>query len=171
LARSTREDPPRLLHEAAAYDGTKHYWFNMIRKRLRVASSEIEEQQLYLAYQRQRLADLEAMSHTMTDLSKATRREQIERPYPTRAFTEDLLEVLQLMCEGHDENMQNFLRTQPTLEDVRRWHSNSRCQLCAEFAQRDIASLRRRLKLMFSPRSGDYCAICGLKWTATTPSR
>ena len=42
--------------------------------------------------------------------AKEAMREDIERPYPSHAFVVDVLEMLRLQCEGHNEASQDFLR-------------------------------------------------------------
>ena len=38
---------------------------------------------------------------------------EVEKPFETHAFSAELLEMLRLLCEGHNEEMQDFLRVQP----------------------------------------------------------
>ena len=45
-------------------------------------------------------------------------RTDLERDFPSRSFVLDVLELLRLMCEGHNEDFQNFLREQPN-ESIR----------------------------------------------------
>ena len=39
---------------------------------------------------------------------------EAEQAFPERAFAMETLELTRLLCEGHNNEMQNFLREQPT---------------------------------------------------------
>ena len=46
-------------------------------------------------------------------------RDRVERPFPSRSFVIEALETLRLLCEGHNNAMQEHLREQPNdLSDI-----------------------------------------------------
>ena len=98
------------LHAA---DGSEGSLLAKCKNRLRRGVKEIKERKIYLQQQEDRREDFEEMALGLSAAAREAMREDIERPYPSRAFVCDVLEVLRLLCEGHNQTAQEFLRTQP----------------------------------------------------------
>ena len=58
------------------------------------------------------------MTEGLSAATVVAMRTDLERDFPSRSFVLDVLELLRLMCEGHNEDFQNFLREQPN-ESIR----------------------------------------------------
>ena len=103
----------------AALDGTRCGGLLItIRTLLKRAVAEIGDRKLYMSYQRERLAGFEEETKGRDADAKEVLKTEIEQPFPTRAFAVDTLELIQLLCEGHYNCMQDFLREQPQIEKL-----------------------------------------------------
>ena len=96
-----------------AADGTEGSFLAKCKLRLIRGQKEIKERKIYLQQQADRREDFDEMAVGLSAAAKEAMREDIERPYPSRAFVVDVLETLRLLCEGHNEASQDFLREQP----------------------------------------------------------
>jgi hypothetical protein len=99
------------LHSA---DGTEGSFLAKTKTRLRLGFKEIKDRKIYLAQQQDRRADFEEATAGLSAVAREAMREDVERPYPSRAFVVSTLEMLRLLCEGHHEPLQDFLRAQPS---------------------------------------------------------
>ena len=62
--------------------------------------------------QSERRESFKLVTEGLSARAKAMVLEDVERPFQSKAFVVDVLETLRLMCEGHNEAMQDFLRVQ-----------------------------------------------------------
>ena len=86
--------------------------------RMRLAVKEIPERKIYAAGQEARRALLEE-SDNLTKATVESMLKENAKEFPTRAYVALQLEFLRLLCEGHQEKMQQYLRDQPsTLYDI-----------------------------------------------------
>ncbi len=93
-------------------DGSKGSFFGAIKWRVRLAIKELKDRKVYLAQQEERRALWEEATDGLSASAKAMLREDIERPFASRASLVDVLELLRLLCEGHRVDAQDYLRTQ-----------------------------------------------------------
>ena len=99
--------------ELRPYDGSGRDFLATMRWRLRLAVKEIHEKKWYLEQQRERR---ESFAEATAGLSAATvvaLRAQLEKDFPARSHEMEVLELLRLMCEGHNQRWQDFLCEQP----------------------------------------------------------
>ena len=82
------------------------------KRRIRLGIKEIKERKVFLMQQRERRESFKLVTEGLSARAKAMMLEDVERPFQSKAFVADVLETLRLMCEGHNEAMQDFLRVQ-----------------------------------------------------------
>ena len=67
---------------------------------------------MFIAQQEERLSAFSEVTQGMSARAKAMMEEDIERPFDSKSCVSDVLELLRLMCEGHNVEMQDYLRHQ-----------------------------------------------------------
>lgn len=109
-------DPMR-ADSVAAYDGGRQSFFHKMRAHLRLALSEIREAKIHREQQAERRAAFaeQAAAHEWSDATKAAMLAEIERPFAERSMVLNVLELLRLLCEGHNSQVQDLLREQSSV--------------------------------------------------------
>ena len=100
-----------------AYDGSRHGFLEMMRRRLQLAIKEVPERKLFHEYQavrRRSCAELRGFGAA----AKSALRKEIDKPFASQALATEVLRLLQLMCEGHNNEMQELLREQTYNESL-----------------------------------------------------
>ena len=126
---------PTHVASCRAFDGGSSSFFDKMRHLLRVALGEIREAKIYREQQRERLAVFEEHAHLLdwSDATKAVMLLEVSRPFASRSFVMDVLELLRLLCEGHNTLMQDLLREQSTAT------TSARVDLVSEIASLLVA--------------------------------
>lgn len=79
---------------------------------MRVGIIEINERTLYEQNIEQQRKLLASSTAGLSPATAAAMRSHLSHPFETCAYTLEALETLQLLCEGHNETLQNFLKEQ-----------------------------------------------------------
>ena len=101
------------LVDLDAFDGTGNSFVESMRARLRIAAREIRERKVYQQMQSERKEVFEEESAGLSVATVLVMRHDLEAPFPARSHVMEVLELLQLLCEGHNNEMQDFMRVQP----------------------------------------------------------
>jgi len=96
--------------DARAFDGSGSSWMPAVKARLRRGIKEIDERKMYLALQAERRAMLPELTAGLTAAAALAVTNDVEAPFQTQAFVAEALEMLSLLCEGHNVQMQDYLR-------------------------------------------------------------
>ena len=107
-------DPVRQV-EVRAFDGTDGRVLEMLKWRLRRASTEICEEKIYRENQRERQLTFDEDTADLLPLTKAAMRAEMDLPFPSRSFVMQTLTFIQLLCEGHNNDLQMLLCEQTEL--------------------------------------------------------
>ena len=95
------------------FDGSDGRFFSKMKGRLRRAAAEIREKKFYLAQQQERRETFEEETEGLSPATVVAMRQELEAPFASRAYAMEVLEFLRLLCEGHNNRLQNLLREQP----------------------------------------------------------
>ena len=102
--------------QVKAFDGSKTSFLASMRDRLRLGSKEIIERKLYVEQQQTILNDSSLIQQETAGLGAAAKKrylDNLSKPYSSRAKVMSVLRTLQLLCEGHNSTVQDYLRMQP----------------------------------------------------------
>ena len=100
---------PKILSEIGAFDGTDTPLLHMLKMRIRKAISEIREEKFYLESQRERRATFEEDTAGLSAATVDAMKAELEQPFASRSFVLLTLQFLQLLCEGHNNELQDLL--------------------------------------------------------------
>ena len=99
--------------DLTAFDGSPMTFVGSMRQRLRLAAREIGERKVYCQMQDERREAFEEEAEGLSAATVVAMRADLEAPFPARSHVLEVLELLQLLCEGHNNDMQDFMRVQP----------------------------------------------------------
>mmetsp|Transcript_44835 Transcript_44835/g.118388 ORF Transcript_44835/g.118388 Transcript_44835/m.118388 type:complete len:1208 (+) Transcript_44835:1-3624(+) len=99
-----------------AFDGTENTLVLMMKRRLRIAVAEVREAKMYRCQQKDRLKELELdeLHSALSPATVAAMRAELNKEFASRSHVEHVLLFLQLLCEGHHTELQDFIRDQRT---------------------------------------------------------
>ena len=83
-----------------------------MKRRIRLGIKEIKERKVFLSQQEERRNHFEELTEGLSARAKAMVFEDQERPFSTKAFVMDVLELIRLFAEGHNTLMQDYMRVQ-----------------------------------------------------------
>ena len=140
------------------FDGTDHAggasaFVSAMRARLKLAVKEIPERKHYQMQEKELLDNFE---ETAKDLNPATRvkiRAELQRGFQSRGYTLEVLEVLRLLCEGHNVKMQDYLSEQSSAS-LSHEDNVASIDLCAE-----VYDLLHALEAGVDETNVDYLAL------------
>lgn len=95
-----------------AYDGGGIGYFEMMKRRLRIAMREAPEVKLYRSQQADRLDDFELEQENLSPATRVAMRKQLEKEFESDSNVASVLEFMRLLCEGHNLKLQDLLREQ-----------------------------------------------------------
>jgi len=101
------------LSEVTAIVGPSDTFLATLRLRLRFAIKEIADRKVFRVMQRERRKQLSENSSRHSSVVITSMMTENEKDFPTRAFVHQILTFLRLLCEGHNQKLQNFFRDQP----------------------------------------------------------
>ena len=107
-------DPNQQL-QVTPFDGSKSTFLASMRERLRLGCKEIISRKLYLE-QQATLNDPTLIAQETAGLGAAAKKRYIDnlnKPFNSRARVVSVLRTLQLLAEGHNTTLQDYLRVQP----------------------------------------------------------
>ena len=102
--------------QVKAFDGSKTGFLASMSYRLRLGSKEIISRKLYVEQQQTILKDSHLIEQETAGLGAAAKKrylDNLSKPYYSRAKVMSVLRTLQMLCEGHNSTVQDYLRTQP----------------------------------------------------------
>ena len=94
-------------------EGSGSHFLHRIKYRLRLGFKEISERKLYLVLQVERRLVFSEATEGLSAAAVTAMRAELEKPFPSRAHVEKVVELLRLLCEGHNARWQDWLRFQP----------------------------------------------------------
>ena len=99
-----------------AFDGTENTLVLMVKKRLRIAVAEVREAKMYRRQQQDHLQELERpdVASALSPATVAAMRAELKKEFASRSHVKHVLKFLQLLCEGHHTQLQDFVRDQTT---------------------------------------------------------
>ena len=97
---------------ATPFDSPTSSFLERMKERLRVGVKEIKFRKSHFLQQQERARTFEETTKDMTPDMKAVSREDIDRPFESKAFVVETLVALKQLCEGHNQKMQGFLSAQ-----------------------------------------------------------
>ena len=124
-----------------------------MRARLKQAVKEIPERKHHQMQEKELLDNFE---ETTKDLNPATRvkiRAELQRGFQSRGYTLEVLEVLRLLCEGHNVKMQDYLSEQSSAS-LSHEDNVASIDLCAE-----VYDLLHALEAGVDETNVDYLAL------------
>ena len=109
---------PKFERLILPFDASSGRFLSKMMYRLRLAQREIGERRYYDEMQKERRDNFAEECEGLSPATIVLLRAELERPFPSRAFALDVLEFLRMLCEGHNNQWQNFLRVQPAAESI-----------------------------------------------------
>ena len=107
LSDPTRQDMVK------PFDGSASHFLASMRERIRVGGKEIASRKMYEERQKSLLATLDAETRGLGAAAKKRYVDTVKKPFPSRANVLLVLRMLQLLCEGHNSTLQDYMCSQP----------------------------------------------------------
>ena len=96
------------------FDGTSQTFLGMMRMRLRLAAKEVPERKTFNEVQSEMRENMIEEFSTASSATIAQMQIEIDKEFPARSHALSVLEVLRLLCEGHNNALQDLLHVQDT---------------------------------------------------------
>lgn len=103
---------PALEDKIRAFDGTPTNFVSQMRVRLRTAMVEIAERKTFLEVQDEMITVFRDDYAGVNTATLVALKEEIEKEFPQHSHVLDVLLLLQQLCEGHNNKLQDFLHVQ-----------------------------------------------------------
>ncbi|KAL1510122.1 hypothetical protein AB1Y20_006454 [Prymnesium parvum] len=95
------------------FDGTNGRFLGMMKYRLELGVKELRERKFFYEERADRLRTFEADTANLSPATVAAMRAELEKGFNSRALVVEVMLLLQQTCEGHFQEMQDYLRDQP----------------------------------------------------------
>jgi inositol 1,4,5-triphosphate receptor type 3 len=95
-----------------AFDGSPNTFLSMMRRRLRLAKSEVRERKIFYDVQDEMRELMAEEYSTASSATLAQLQREVEREFPARSHVNEALEMLRLLCEGHNNDTQDLMHIQ-----------------------------------------------------------
>lgn len=116
LLRGGNKNVQKTIHEKFVGTETDEALFYEIRSRIRRSISEIKEKQQFYARKLEKQLALQVVTEQTASkdelLLQVLESEDADESFPETGFIFEILRFLQLLCEGHNLALQNYLRSQ-----------------------------------------------------------
>ena len=94
------------------FDGSSHTFLSMLRMRLRLAMREITERKTFYDVQEEMRDLISEEYSTASSSTLAQLQKEIDKEFPSRSHVLEVLEMMRLLCEGHNNAMQDLMHVQ-----------------------------------------------------------